>query len=124
MATYRDIAETPDTNDLVIVGNDLVLVADAKAIAQQCEIALTTFAGEVFFDTTAGAQWFDLLAQKGVGNSAFQTEVRRVLALVPGIASVQNVTAVRDASSRSLAMTAQCTTDLGELLTVSTTTQV
>lgn len=121
--TVRDLL-LGENNDIVIDGDDLALVSDSEAVAQMADIALSTFAGEVFFDTTAGARWFDLLAVVGVSDAQFQAEVRHVLLLVPGIATVQNVTAQRDASKRTLTLSAQCTTDLGELLTVSTTTQV
>lgn len=113
-----------ENNDIVIDGADLALVSDAEAVRQQAEIALSTFVGEVFFDITAGARWLDMLGVVGVSDAAFQAEVRRVLLLVPGIATVQNVNAVRDTAKRTLTLTAQCTTDLGELLTVSTTAQV
>lgn len=55
MATMLDIALDAD-GDLDISGGDLHLIGDGPGIGQLCAGAITTFAGEVFFDIAAGAR--------------------------------------------------------------------
>jgi tRNA(Leu) C34 or U34 (ribose-2'-O)-methylase TrmL len=116
MPTARDLLLTD--GDLAVIGQDFALVYDNDAIAQQATIALQTFAGEVFFDTTAGAGWWNLLGVKAAGiENQFAAEAKRVLLDVPGITSVQNVR-VLNTSSRVATITAQCLADSGVLLTI------
>lgn len=120
--TARDLLLT-DAHDLAVNGMDLALVYDNDAIAQQAGIALQTFVGEVFFDLTAGAAWFDLLSVKSnTIDSQFAAETRRVLTAVPGITTVTNIRVLRD-SARVGTISAECVADSGELLTVNATVQ-
>ena len=121
MATARDLLLTD--GDLALLGQDFALVYDNDAIAQQAQIALQTFVGEVFFDTTAGADWWALLGVKANGiEGQFAAEARRVLLGVPGIVSVQNVRVV-NTSSRVGFIQAECVADSGVLLTINATVQ-
>ena len=119
MATMLDIALDAD-GDLDISGGDLHLIGDGPGIGQLCAGAITTFAGEVFFDIAAGARWHQLLGDKTATDSDFAAEARRLLLNVPGVSSVQNVKVTRD-TRRIGTISADCTTDTGALLPVKAT---
>src|SRR3990167_1713723 len=95
----RDLALDLDTGDLVFDGKDLALVAGVEAVAQEARIALSLFAGEWFLDLDAGARWHEIMGIKAPDSTmraAFESETRRVLGLVQGLASVDFVTVARD----------------------------
>jgi hypothetical protein len=118
MPTMLDIGLDAD-GDLDISGGDLHLIGDGPGIGQLSRGGLETFAGEVFFDITAGARWIYLMSNGGTDND-FAAEARRILLATPGIATVANVAVSRN-SARIGTITADCTTDLGALLQVKAT---
>ena len=112
----RDIA-LDDTGDLSFDGADLSTVSGSAAIAQACGIALQLFQGEDAFDQRNGARWHDLLGVKTTTDADIAAEVRRVLLLVQGVASVGRVDVSRSADRRA-SLDVDVTTDEDELLTL------
>jgi hypothetical protein len=97
-------------------GKDLAIIADAAGIAQHVRTRLDLHVGEWFLDTSAGTDWFGRVLGKGATDQEIQAEVRRILEGTPGIATVDELTIVRDTGRRSATVAWTATTDTGEVL--------
>jgi len=115
----RDILLLPDGN-LWIYGGDIFHVGGLDAIVQECKTALELFRGEYILDESAGVPWADIFGV-GVSDAQVIAAVRAQLLTVPGVSSVDNVTASRDTLTRTIAIAADVTTTDGAQLTVSAT---
>lgn len=118
MATaWRDLAL--DANgDLLVEAGDFRLLQGNDAIVQECQTALGLWQGEYPFDVTVGTAWPTLLNVKGVKDSQITAEVRRVLSVVQGVASVDRVDIDRNFSARTASLTIYLTTDEAAVLVV------
>lgn len=103
------------TGDLALDDNsrDLQWVADVDAIAQMCATRLRLIRGEWLLDTSAGLDWERVMGV-GVTDQGIESEVRRVLGNVVGVASVASVTVTR--TGRAVAVEFEAVADTGELI--------
>lgn len=114
---WRDLAL--DANgDLLIEAGDFRLLQGNDAIVQACRTALGLWQGEYPFDVTVGTAWPSLLNVKGIKDSQITAEVRRVLALVQGVSSVDRVDITRDTTARTASLTIYLTTNEAAVLVV------
>jgi hypothetical protein len=104
-----------DNNDLVISGGDLVFARGVTAVAQECRIAVQIFAEEWFLDLDAGIRYLqDILARTAQGIALVaKREYRDELLKVDGALEILRLDAVFDASTRTLTVTWQVRTALG-----------
>lgn len=112
---WRDLA-VDDAGDLLFTAGDFAPVQGDDAIAQECATALRLFVGEYPFDTTFGADWPTLLSTKGIDDAQVDAEIRRVLATVTGVASVDSVSIVRDTATRDATIVVAVIADSGAVL--------
>jgi len=105
-----------DAGDVALNGNnsDFLYVSDLDAIAQGCTTRLRLLRGEWLLDTGAGLD-FDRLTGAGITDQGIESEVRRVLGNVTGVATVVSVTVSR--TDRSVRIDFEATGDLGDLIT-------
>ncbi len=115
MATSRDLLLT-DAGDLDLSGNAAHLSEDLQAIRQSITIHLKFFRGEWFLDEDAGLPYFQEVLIKNPQLPAVQSVFRAELLKVPGVASVESLSLVFTASTRSLVVTFRVVTDTGEIL--------
>lgn len=94
------------------IHGDLTLSADGKRFvlhqgideyADRVRIALQLFQGTWWYDQSVGMRFFDAILEKpaSTGLALLRSEVRRVIARVPGTLSVLSVSATYEASTRS-----------------------
>jgi hypothetical protein len=104
-----------DDNDLVIFGGDLLLARGIDAVAQECRIAVQMFAEEWFLDLDAGIRYLqDILARTAQGiQLVAKREYRDELLKVDGVLEILRLDAVFNDSTRTLAVTWQVRTALG-----------
>lgn len=102
-------------NDLVVVNGDLVLARGVDAVAQECRIAVQIFAEEWFLDLDAGIRYLqDILARSAAGIALVaKREYRDELLKVDGVLEILRLDAVFDAATRTLTVTWQVRTALG-----------
>lgn len=101
--------------DLTAKSRDLQYVSDVAAIAQTAACRLRLIKGEWPLDTDAGLDW-DRVLGVGVTPQQIESEVRRVLLAVPGIAQVIAVD-VTISSGRLATVVWTARADTDELLT-------
>jgi hypothetical protein len=114
----RDLAIdiNPDgLNDLLLMGGDLVLVADLAAIEQEILIRLQFIRGEWFLDTTAGLPYFDNILVKAPNLAAIRTIFVNEILASAGIKSVLSLELDFDRKARTLTVTFSANTDVGQL---------
>lgn len=104
-----------DDNDLVIT-TDLQFTKGITAVAQSCRIALQMFAGEWFLDLDAGIPYWDsILAQKpDVAIKAARIAFRSELLTSDGVIDVLKLGVTYDGDTRTMSITWQVLTALGE----------
>lgn len=111
----RDLKLDPLTNDLVI-GSDLEWIRGIDAVVQSCRIALRMFQGEWFLNLDAGIPYWDqILGQKpAISIAIARDEFRRELLTVNGVLEVIRMDVTFDGSTRTLSVSWQARTALGE----------
>lgn len=121
----QDLFLDPDTMDVVIVNGDAGFSFGLDGVAQACRLVCSLIMGEWFLNLDVGIPYFN---RNGVdpnivimGQQYNQTRVcapfRAVLALVPGVASVNSVTSTFDAPTRTATVTWKVTTVFGGTVT-------
>jgi hypothetical protein len=110
----RDLLLDAD-NDIVVEGGDLVLARGVDAVAQECRIAVQIFAEEWFLDLDAGIRYLqDILARSAQGIALVaKREYRDELLKVDGVLEILRLDAVFDSATRTLTVTWQVRTALG-----------
>lgn len=111
----RDIKLDGTTGDLVFKDDDLVLVADLDAIAQDLRLRIGFVQGEWFLDEELGVPYWTEILVKDPNLVAVQEIFRRTLLETEGVLAVEELTLNYNASARTLGVTFRVTTDLGEL---------
>lgn len=108
-----DFEIDPVTLDRVLRDDDFAFVSGIRAIKQEIEIRLRTFAGEWFLDTTAGMPWLSL--PKPADLDEVRASVRGELLAVEGVQSVDALHASYEAATRRLRVEWTITASLGDL---------
>lgn len=110
----RDLLLGPD-NDLVIT-TDLDWARGITAIAQECRIRLMMFRGEWFLDLDAGIPYYDeILGQKpAAAIEVARLELRATLLEIEGVVEVTRLEVAFEPTTRTLTITWQVRTTLGE----------
>lgn len=110
----RDLAEDPETRELIMVAGDLVLTRDLDAIRQDIDKRLRTFRGEWFLDESEGVPYFESVLVKSPDLSAIQSVFRRELLAVDGVDKVNSLLSLDfNRATRKLSVTWSVLSDLG-----------
>ena len=112
----RDLELDPDTHDLVLASGDLDLVADGAAIRQEIDNRLRFFLGEWFLDITQGVPYLQTILVKNPDLSAIRTVLRDEILKSAGITSLKSLDLEYDSTLRTLLVTWEALTDVGELI--------
>lgn len=108
-----------DDSDLVITGGDLQLARGLIGIAQECKIAVKTFAEEWFLDLDAGIRYFQEIFVRGnpdVLVLVAKKEYRNQLLAVDGVLQILQLDVTFDPGTRVLSVTWQVSTTVGNTL--------
>lgn len=121
--TIRDLL-IDDQSELVIENGDLVFVRGLAAIAQECKIVVKTFAEEWFLDLDTGIRYFQaIFAQRTspeVIKLVAKKEFRNALLAVEGVIRILQLDTDFDPGTRTLTVSWQVSTVLGNTSTEST----
>ena len=105
-----------DACDIALNANNtgFVWISDVDAIAQDCATRMRLIRGEWLLNTDAGLDW-GRVTGAGVTDQGIESEVRRVLGSVTGVATVVSVTVTR--TGRAAAVDFEAIANTGALIT-------
>lgn len=89
------------------------LVSGLDLVAQRIRMRLALHQGDVLRDVSIGFPWADWLSTKPVPLATIQAQVRRQLALIPGVSQVANVQA--SAAGGTITLSADVSTEEGSV---------
>ena len=110
-----DLALNVDSWDLVLQGNDLLLIDNAERIGQQIKITLQFWFKEWFLDTTQGIPYLEYICIKNPNLQHIRQIFRGAIQNVPGVDSVTELTLNVNAKERILSVTYTANTSAGLL---------
>ena len=110
-----DLALNVDSWDLVLQGNDLVLIDNAERIGQQIKITLQFWFEEWFLDTTQGIPYLEYICIKNPNLQHIRQIFREAIMSVPGVDSVTQLTLNVNAKERILTVNYTANTSAGLL---------
>lgn len=90
------------SHDLMLKNNRLVLADGSNQKAQQIKIALLTFLGEWFLDTSHGVPYFEQVLLKQVDKVKIENVFRQKIAAVKGVKRVLKLNTQIDRKERLL----------------------
>lgn len=70
-------------------GGNLAVATGPTAIAQDVASAISTFKGEVYYDTTQGVPYFSQVFHPPYSKSAISNQLRKAALQVPGVVSAK-----------------------------------
>lgn len=86
-----DLLLDSTTNDLVFVnGTSSVTQTQSEIVAQRLKIALYTFLGEWFLDTTLGTPWFQQILGKNRTQSTIDILFQTIIAADEGVIEIKD----------------------------------
>ena len=92
------------TGDLDFSTGNLRLVTGAEEIAQKLKVRYGFFFGEWFLDTRLGVPDIQQLMEKGITDQVLRMQLQDVALTCPGVDSITEWTATRDATLRSVSI--------------------
>ena len=110
-----DLALNVDSWDLVLQGNDLLLIDNAERIGQQIKITLQFWFKEWFLDTTKGIPYLEYICVKNPNLQHIRQIFREAIQSVPGVDSVTQLTLNVNAKERILTVNYTANTSAGLL---------
>jgi hypothetical protein len=111
----RDLLVDAD-GDLVVTDGDAQFARGLTGIAQECRIAVRTFAEEWFLDLDAGIRYFQSILVRGnpdVIALIAKKEYRDQLLAIDGVTGIERLDTAFDPATRTLTVTWQVSTALG-----------
>ena len=104
------------SGDIVVDPFDLQLNEQGlEAVAQRLLITLKTFRGEYFLNTEFGAPWYQTILRKNVSKGLIDTQLREVIAAVPGVLQIVEYQSTIQAAIRQLNVTFRVRVDEGTI---------
>lgn len=86
--TYKALALDLQTHDLEITNNSIVIVADARAVAQRVKQHLRSFLGEWFLNTESGVPWLEFVFVKPFDQPTAEAVIKDAVMQVPGVIEI------------------------------------
>ncbi len=111
-----DIQLNYTTKRWAIVNGDMSLTKGQNAIEQAIDLRINLFLGEYFPDTTEGTPWYEQIFIKPVSTAIVNTIIRNRILGVPGVITVNTVTADLNRSTREFVLNYDVTTDVGQII--------
>ena len=103
-----------DAGDIDLSRLDMFLVTGVDAIVQRLRIALQTFRGEWYLNTTVGLPYFKDIFVKRPNTGAISAAFKTVILGTPGVVSLDVFTLSFDAALRKLTLDFTVTVTTGE----------
>lgn len=110
-----DIKLDPETHDIFIDTNKMVLTDDKETIEQKIKIKLLFLYKEWFLDVTEGLPYISKIAVKNPELAQIETLIRNTLLSVDNVTEVQELVLEFDAPSRTLTVTGIVLTSEGDI---------
>lgn len=122
----KDIYLDPSTNDLYIYNGELRLTETQEEVTRQkCQISLSTYKGEVFWDIDAGVPWLandnnpiQLLSKSTTDKRFVDVVLQANILNREGIIGISSYESVWDKPTGKLTITFTATTETGEPISV------
>lgn len=108
-----DIAMNVGTNDLILEGNDLLMIDNAERVAQQILITLRFWYGEWFLNVNEGVPYLEYILIKKPNMAHIRQILTEQIQSVEGVKSVTDMTLEFDQRARTLIVEYSATTDYG-----------
>jgi hypothetical protein len=108
-----DLAMNVNTNDIVFVNNDVMMIDDAAKIAQQILITLRFWYGEWFLNTTEGTPYLEYILVKQPNMAHIRQILTEQIQSVEGVKAVTDMELTFDQRERSLLVEYTADTDYG-----------
>jgi hypothetical protein len=102
-----------NTNDIVLVNNDVIMIDDAAKIAQQILITLRFWYGEWFLNTTEGTPYLEYILVKQPNMAHIRQILTEQIQSVEGVKAVTGMELTFDQRERSLLVEYTADTDYG-----------
>jgi len=121
-----------NTGDLVFENGDLQLATGVVGVAQLIREAILLVRGEWFLDLDAGTPWFeregvsadDALLGEVFNQVKSEAAIRSAIADVPGVGTINSVSATYDNATRLMTVTWNVTTVFGDTVADSLTREI
>jgi len=110
-----DIKLDPETHDVFLDTNKILLTDDKETIEQKIKVKLLFLFKEWFLDVTEGIPYFDKIAVKKPQFSQIESLIRNTLLSVENVTEVQELILDFNASTRVLTITGIVLSSEGEL---------
>ena len=108
-----DIAMNVGTNDLILEGNDLLMIDNAERVAQQILITLRFWYGEWFLNVNEGVPYLEYILIKKPNMAHIRQILTEQIQSVEGVKAVTDMTLEFDQRARTLLVEYSATTDYG-----------
>lgn len=109
-----DIQLDPTTHDLTIASSgDLLMVDEARRVAQQIKVTLLAFLGEWFLDTDFGVPYLEDILVKNPKWATVNAVLRARIVDVPGVTRVRRLDLEMNRAQRALSVTFEAETFYG-----------
>jgi hypothetical protein len=102
-----------NTNDIVLVNNDVIMIDDAAKIAQQILITLRFWLGEWFLNTTEGVPYLEYILVKQPNMAHIRQILTEQIQSVEGVKAVTDMELTFDQRERHLLVEYTADTDYG-----------
>lgn len=89
---FRDRQCNFATGKFALSNNSFSFVSGTASVRQACEIALNTFLGTYFLDSTVGMPYFQKVFVRNPNKNDIIFSIRSILTSIPGIISVTSIT--------------------------------
>lgn len=120
MTVNRDRECNFNTGKFTLVNRGFNLVNGANSVKQACDIALNTWLGTYFLDSTVGMPFLQKVFVKNYNRNDIIYSIRSILVAIPGIVSVDNVTISVTARVATITWAAKATDNIPLSGTIST----
>jgi vacuolar-type H+-ATPase catalytic subunit A/Vma1 len=94
--------QTSDWDLYANASGNIALLSDSSAIAQDVASAISTFLGEVYYDTTLGIPYLSEIFGQSYSSSLISSLLQTTALTVPGVVSVQISNLSFEYASRAL----------------------
>ncbi len=108
-----DLALDVETWDLVIPGQDFLVIDNAERISQQIGITLRFWVGEWFLDVTEGVPYLEYVLVKNPNLAHIRQVLSEAIMKVPGVEHVNSMDLSFDQPNRKLYVAYEAATEAG-----------
>lgn len=110
-----DLCLDPDTHDLLVQKNDLLVCKSADQVIQSLKIRLQTIKGEWFLDTTAGLPYYEDILVKNPNLPNIDNIIKAQIIDTDDVEEILEYTSSFDSAGRSFSVSFRVRSIYGEV---------